>query len=419
MKRLLKLFRYALLSVLAATYAAVAYGSVYAGSSSQFVYTITNSAGGNAVLGYQVGAGGALASLPGSPFATGGLGQGTGLLVSGDSGLAVSTDRRFLFAPNRGTNDISVFRIRRDGSLASVPGSPFPTGGVTPTSVTVHGNLLFVAHTGLGLFAACTDCDYRGFRIGGSGRLTPIPDAVVPLSVTPPSGPFAIRFSPDGRFLVGMETVSSKINVFKVTQRPRAGEPVLVPAPGSPFDSIGKLPLGFSFNPANATQLLISNLEAVPGTGSVSSYLFSATGQIAPIDRQTPSGQTATCWISVTSDGRLLFATNTDSDSVGSYRVAEDGRLTLLVTTSIPRNGVPGSSLIAPTDMAISSDDRYLYMVTRDVPSVMGFGIEPDGRLIPIPGVNPLPITVPGAVPFGMVLVDLGVPARKVNYGDE
>lgn len=416
--KLYQLFRNALLGLLTITAATVA-GADDRASSRQFVYTISNASSGSAVVGYRVGPGGELTPLPGSPFATGGLGQGVGLLVSGDSGLAISSDRRLLFAPNRGTNDISVFRIRGDGTLAGVPGSPFPTGGVTPTSLAVHGNMLFVAHTGLGLFGNCADCDYRGFRIGKSGRLTPIPGAVLPLSATPPSGPFALRFSPDGRFLIGAETVSSKINVFKVARKPSADRPVLTPAPGSPFDSIGKLPLGFSFNPANSTQLFISNLEAVPGTGSVSSYLFAASGQIAPIDRQTPSGQIATCWISVTGDGRWLFATNTDSDSVGSYRVARDGRLTLVGTTPIPRNGVVGSSLIAPTDMAITTDDRYLYMVTRDVPSLVGFAIQPDGQLVPVPGVDPLPLDVPGAVPFGMVAVDLGSPAQEIDYDDE
>lgn len=418
MKRFVKKLQLSLLYFFTATYALFAFGAnVDWGTSRQFVYTISNSASGNSVLGYHIEPNGELSPLPGSPYSTNGLGQGLSLLVSGDSGIVVSNDQRFLLAPNRGSNDIAVFRIRRDGTLSLVPGSPFPTGGTTPTSLALYENLLFVSHTGLGLFNDCSGCEYRGFRMSKSGRLTPIESATIKLSETPPSAPFAIRFSPDGRFLIGMETASSKINVYKVVNDADAGQPILVPAPGSPFNSIGKLPLGFNFNPINSSQLFISNLEAIPGQGSVSSYLIANSGQIAPIASQVSSGQMATCWVNVTSDGKWLFATNTESDSIGTYGVALNGTLTLTDTIQIPRNGVPESSLIAPVDMAITSGDKFLYVLTRDVANIMGFRITPNGQLEAISNTK---ITTPAnAFPFGIVTVDFGKPSKHNFYNDQ
>lgn len=379
----------------------------------QFVYASSNSVSGNAVVGYKIASGGDLKPLPGSPFATAGLGQGNTLLVSSDSGIAVSADNRFLFVPNRGSNDISVFRIRADGTLASVPGSPFPTGGVTPTSLTVSENTLFVAHTGLGLFGACTDCDYRGFHVSGSGQLTPIQGAFIKLSETPPSGPLALRFSPDGRLLIGTELIGNKINVYKVDRDYEAGQVVMTPAPGSPFSGNGKLPLGFNFNPSNPTQLFISNAGQGSGTGSVSPFLLAKSGQISAIEEPRDSGQSATCWINLTADGKWLFASNTNSDSVSTFQVTADGRLALSKTTPMPRNGIAPEVAISPVDMAMTSGDEYLYVLSRTVPAVTGFKIGAGGELTPVANAK---IGIADAVPFGLVAVDLNKPRAGKSF---
>ena len=88
-------------------------------------------------------------------------------------------------------------------------------------------------------------------------------NAVVRLSETPSAIPFSLRFSPDGRFLIGTELGTSKINVFEVKQNSSHGDAQLIPVPGAPFDSIGKQPFGFSFNPVNASQIFISNVETL------------------------------------------------------------------------------------------------------------------------------------------------------------
>ncbi len=430
MKFILKLFYMIFIGGLSISSAALADNSdnIKIGSG-QYLYTVSNSSSGNnSVIGYKINpSNGSLKELPGSPFPTRGNGEGVILLGASDNGLTISKDHKFLFAPNRGSQTIAVFRIHNDGLLTHVPGSPFPTGGYTPVSLALHGDLLYVSHLGLNLPDNCSGCEYRGYRVSKSGAITPMADSVYKLSVTPPAIPLALRFSPNGQFLIGTEAgATSKINVFEVKRSSPNADAELVLVPGSPFDSIGKDPFGFNFNPANDSQFFVSNLEttAVPGNveGSVSSYLIAKTGQISPIVRDLPSngGQEATCWISLTNDGKLLFATNPTSDSVTSYNVTPDGRLTLQHITKMPRGTITRGGPLAPVDMAITTHNDYLYMATVRIPTITGFKISADGGLTLIPGVSPLQVTNPvDAAPFGIAYLDFGAEAENVEYADD
>jgi 6-phosphogluconolactonase (cycloisomerase 2 family) len=57
---------------------------------------------------------GALAAVPGSPFATGG--KGPAFATSSGS---------FVYVADKTTNDVAVFAIGKNGTLAAVTGSPF------------------------------------------------------------------------------------------------------------------------------------------------------------------------------------------------------------------------------------------------------------------------------------------------------
>jgi 6-phosphogluconolactonase len=66
----------------------------------------------------------------------------------------LSDDGRWLFAVNASSHDLSVFAVAADG-LTLV--DHVEAGGVRPTSVAVHGELLYVLSTGgLGYRPACT-----------------------------------------------------------------------------------------------------------------------------------------------------------------------------------------------------------------------------------------------------------------------
>jgi len=111
-----------------------------------FVYVESNgpTKGANSVLAYRFG-GNKLRLL--GEYRTGGTGTIdpgiTGSIDAADQ-IAVDRARRLLFAVNQGSDTIAVFRIGRDGSLSAVPGSPFPSGGRSPASVGIAGDMLVV-----------------------------------------------------------------------------------------------------------------------------------------------------------------------------------------------------------------------------------------------------------------------------------
>src|SRR5690242_1183279 len=74
-----------------------------------YVYVNDNTAGTNTVAGFDRHADGTLTSLPGSPFTVGGSGLGTG--IPSQDALQISGDGRYLLAVDAGSNQISVLRI--------------------------------------------------------------------------------------------------------------------------------------------------------------------------------------------------------------------------------------------------------------------------------------------------------------------
>ncbi len=73
------------------------------------VYTATNAVAGNEIVIYNARANGSLSAA--GRTATNGLGTGGGLGNQG--GLVLTKNGRWLFAVNAGSNEISVFSVRR------------------------------------------------------------------------------------------------------------------------------------------------------------------------------------------------------------------------------------------------------------------------------------------------------------------
>lgn len=375
----------------------------------RFIYTESNSTGANFVLAYSAAPDGTLTELPGSPFPTGGQGDGVRPpLGDSDHGLAIQGGH-YLLASNRGSGSVTVFRIHTDGTLTPVPSGPVTVGN-TPVSITVHRDLVFVLNFGTGTQSDCLGCGYRGFRMDREGKLTPMSSAVFDLPASPSPLPFSIRFSPDGRYLIGTEFGTNLINVLKVERGEDPDDVRLTPVSGSPFRSVGNQPFGVDFSPVHPDQFFVSVLEtpAFPPDrpGDVSSYSLGEDGKVTPLVASPVStgGQRAPCWTTLTHDGQLLFTANTASGSISSFQVARDGQMTLVGVTHIPHGSLP-PGLTGPVDMAVSSDDKFLYVPTLGVASVVGFKIETNGNLVPVE--DPLAITIPHSIPLGMVVVDM------------
>ena len=359
---------------------AVASASPYPSPVTGHVYLDDNTAGANTIAAFDRHANGTLTPLPGSPFAAGGAGTGAGLASQG--AVQIADGGRLLLAADAGSNQVSVLRVRPDGSLrlARVVSS----GGALPVSIAVHGSLVYVANAGP------ADSNYAGFLLAPWGSLTPVPGSTVALPAA--AQPGDVLFNSVGTKLVGTRVGTSQIDSFTVGLSGR-----LTAAPGSPFTAQGLGPFGSQFRPTNPGQLFVSNAHNGTGLGTISAFSDSRAGVLTSIGSSpVPDEQTAPCWVTISPDGRYLFTVNTGSGTISRYSIARGGALTLVGSTQVSASGGVGA-----VDPGLSPDGRFLYVNESKIASVGAFAVS-GGNLTELPG-SPTPLPA-GATPAGIAV---------------
>jgi 6-phosphogluconolactonase (cycloisomerase 2 family) len=343
------------------------------------VYVNDNTAGTNTIAAFDRHANGSLTPVDGSPFPAGGAGAGKGLASQG--AVQVTDNDRYLLAVDPGSNQVSVLRIKQDGSLRVV--SVASSGGAVPDSVTVHGDLVYVANSGAG------DSNYTGFILAHHGELIPLSGSTVTLAAT--AAPADVLFNQNGTKLVGTEVGPSVIDSFTVG---RNG--LLTAAPDSPRAAQGLGPFGSEFRPTNPNQLFVSNAHNVgTGTGTISAFNDAQNGTLSPIGSSPFADlETAPCWVEITPNGQFLFTVNTGSGEISRYSIAREGTLTLLGSTPVGATGGVGA-----VDARLSPDGRTLYVDESRIGKVGEFAVN-GGNLTELAG---SPVALPaGATPAGV-----------------
>lgn len=325
------------------------------------VYGMTNAAAGNEIVAWSRNAQGRLTRV--GSFATGGLGSGGDLdpLGSQDA-LRLSDDRRWLFAVNAGSDDVSVFRVISSG-LELV--DRFPSGGSFPVSVAQRGDRLYVLNAAGGGSLA-------GFTLGPDGRSTPIPGSVLSLELGPGGSPSQVGFSPDGRWLVVVDKGLDLLLSVPLDDQGRPGEPVV-------NRSAGRVPFAFRFMEGFLVVVEIFGRSPSPspaGASAVSSYALGADGRLRTITASLPTGRTALCWIDAI--GRYAWGTNTGDNTLTGFQVNRRGRVTLIGARGVAFD--LGSRRL-PLEIAVTADGRFLYTLNAGTGTVGMFRILPNRRL--------------------------------------
>jgi len=346
-----------------------------------YTYIDGNTATANTIDAFARHADGSVTPLPGSPFAAGGAGLGTGLASQG--AIQATPDGRYLLTVDAGSNQISVLRITK-GGVPVLAGHPVGSGGVKPVSVAVsRSGLVYVANQGNGAGGS----GYSGFRLHLDGRLAAIPGSTV--SVPDAAGLGDVFFNATGNHLVGTRTGTSQIDSFVVLP---GGH--LAAAPGSPFTGQGLGQLGAEFSPARPGQLFVSNAHNGTGLGTVSAYRDGFLGRLSPIGASPyADGQTAPCWVEISRDGRYLFTVNTGSGNISSYAIRTNGSLALIGSAPIRSGGGDIDARLSPDGRTLSVDGSANHILS--VFAVHG------GTLTELPS-SPTPLP-PGGAPAGIV----------------
>ena len=352
----------------------LAFGSLFAGPAfanqsgavEGRVFTQSNDAGGNHVLVFDRHRDGTL--MAAGSHATGGIGTGTGL---GSQGALVLTDNgNLLVTVNAGSNDVSLFAVRRGGlHLLDTESS----GGAMPVSVTVHGRLVYVLNGGDNTISGLRIDNRALVPVAGSTRGLVHSDAIAP----------QIGFTPDGDQLVVTEKTTDTIDVFNVHGNGTTGAP-------RANASNGATPFGFAFDERG--HLVVSNAAGgATDASSLTSYRVRDNGRLVTIDGPVPTTETAACWVVVSKNGRHVFTTNTGSGSVSGCRIGNRGSLSLLET-----DGVSSTTGAGPIDVDFSGNGRFLYTLNGGSHSITIDRMRADGSLDPVGTVSGLPSAAVG-----------------------
>jgi 6-phosphogluconolactonase len=342
------------------------------------VYAMTNEAKGNAIVAFSRKSDGTL--RPQGNFSTGGQGIGDGPDAEGlgsQGSLVLNENRRWLFAANAGSNDISIF-ARQSNGLTLV--KKVPSGGNRPISLTIHKDLLYV----LNYDRIAADCgNITGFKILSEGGLVPLPNSTRPLS-TCGANPGQVEFNKTGNLLAVTEKATNLIVTYTVAPDGLASGPITHP-------SFVENPFSLAFDKRGV--LVVSDgFGDKPGEGAASSYLTSPDGRVDLASGAVGNGGAATCWVVIADDGDA-YVTNTNSGTISTYNIGNKGKLTL-------RNGVSASTGngTKPRDLMLTKDDQFLYTLNSAAGTVSGFKILEDETFVPVGTVSGIPFPGSGGI---------------------
>ncbi|MEV0905432.1 lactonase family protein [Streptomyces hokutonensis] len=307
-------------------------------------------------------------------YATGGKG-GDQVDAPTDSlasqGSLVYDDRsRLLLAVNAGSNTVTSFRV--EGQKLTdrhVVGS----GGDFPASITVSGGIAYVMNAG-------GAGSVQGFRLTAAGPV-PLSDAhrslgldnkKVPLFS---SSPGQVAFTPGGRELVVTTKSANTVEVFPVARDGRPARRAVV------NDSAGAVPFAISFDKAG--RMLVA--EAKDST--VSTYKVRADGTLRVVQKSLPNGQDTLCWLERAGD--FFYGGNTGNSTVTGYRTDRHGKLAL--TNDVGVATPPSAKSQGVIDLAVTKDQKFLYVQNATSGTVDGFRIGRNGSLTKVGTTTGLP----------------------------
>jgi 6-phosphogluconolactonase (cycloisomerase 2 family) len=362
-----------------------------------WVYTESNNPipGHNSVLALQYGPGGVLSPINVREYPTRGtgaaliLGKSAGV-ISGDHEVQLSSDKRWLFAVNQGSNTIAVFRVNQaTGALVQVPGSPFSSGGVAPISVGYsRGRLVVANHGQLAPFDPAGmippgPASFTSFTVSRAGRLRLV--STIP---APHEGLTDASVSPFGGQVFSTGFYSQKIHALTFSKSGSLAE-----APGSPTQfppsmnanvhlppfipaALIPIPFGIAVHPSKPYVYISGPLNF-----RIAIYRYDAAGSLTFVGQVENPGAVAACWAVVSKDGRYLYVANSATQDISLFDVSPNGAgLTFVERVKLPSTGTV-------RELAFGASGRVLYASAGhdDPDGPRPQGVMPDGTIVDAP----------------------------------
>src|SRR5262249_18689952 len=357
--------------------------------------------------------------------ATGGAGPGTSKPISGQESapnafegagsVILSPDRQLLFATNGGDNSVSSFRLGKDRRLTRLDVKP--TGNAVEGKSGTAKSLAYASANGMLYVLHSFGPDHlRLMSVDAEGTLTPRPERyTVNTKDKTDRVPTMAVLSPDGKFLLVGTTFDRPI---AHTGTYPDGSPILwvqladgsfkviasnAPDPDGlvvfPIDKNGTLGQASFQDGKAASPFYIAFLHGRPDT-FVLGYAVGDGCAIGTIDRNgnlnigplvkidTGAGlPSELCWLAVSPDDRVVYATNFGYSNVSTFRINGKG---LEIAKDPACAKVPGDGTArglnttvtsGPSDSWLTPDGAHFYQIYGNASKLVGYATHPDGSL--------------------------------------
>ncbi len=325
-------------------------------------------------------------------------------------------------------NQIGAFKVSNNtGNLATIPGSPFGSGGTDPIRaiVSTTGRYIYVLNAG----AAQSDGTYTGsnmavFSVGGNGVLAP-----QQTYTSQGNGPIRFAFSSTGSFLYVLDQYAPVNGTQTSSSTQSTSFPCPDPTTSGVYHPVGDI-TAFSVNTSTGRLSLITNSQQTDTSGTQltyfpvgcnpidfkvsAAYVFTADAGPEP---STTNVQTVFEYAVNATNGQLTLTQNTElvtgadkistigSDSASRYIYVVDTGANLIYSYTIGTNGVlqsvssspfSNSQSVSGNPIALTSDSKSKFLYVADAgPSsgisnpnsqISGFTIATNGVLAQISG---------------------------------
>ena len=248
--------------------------------------------------------------------------------------LAVDATGKTVLVANYTTGNVGSLPVRAEGSLGEMV-SFFQHAGASvdlPRQKGPNAHSFVVSPDNRFAFAADLGIDQvLGYRLdAATAKLTPNEPAFV--KAPPGAGPRHLAFHPNGRHLYAINELKNSVTLFDYTT-------------------------------ATGTLIERQTIPTLPADFKGKSYCAD---------------------LKITANGRFLYGTNRGHDSIATYRLGDDGRLTLL--------GIIPSLGKGPQNLALAADGKFLLCANMPGKNVVVFRVDPQTGGLTAVGE---PITIP------------------------
>jgi 6-phosphogluconolactonase (cycloisomerase 2 family) len=328
------------------------------------------------------------------------------------SALLFNPTQTFAYTANTGSDDISLFTLNHDGSLAAGQGTTSVAGATTkatrPVALAIDSGAHFLFVANEGVFNSPTDPtqnipgNVSVFSIGSGGALTQVPgspfslqETAPPLPVAP-SQPFpsAIAASNQGNFVYVTDRTNGCVLGFSFDGTTGA----LSPVPGQIF-LVGSAPNAV-YSPPAGNFLYVANAGSndiyefiINSDGSLSS--ITTVGTTIPVIATTGNGPIA---MLADPPAKFLFVVANQGNEVRGYLI---NHVTGVLNPVALTTGI-GSTGAGPVAVAIRSDgsttgNYWLFTSNSGASTVSTFSLVYNTGTL-----NPLPQLAAPLAPYGV-----------------